>query len=264
MTQQTDNPVPVSAYMITFNNERTVEQALQSLIWVDEIVVVDSNSTDATPEIAGRYAHKFIQRDWPGFRDQYRCAASQCSHDWAVFLDADEVIPPRLISEIRDKLRNNLDLPDYEQTTGFYIPRRTWYLGRWIRHGGWVPDREIRLYQRTKGTWEGGLHAAIQCQGKTALLNTPCLHYTYADISDHLQTIDKYSTTAAEDMHEEGKQFSLFKTLTRPPWRFFRDYVLKRGFLDGFAGLVIATATMFYVFTKNAKLKEIEHAAKRH
>ena len=263
MSKNKDNPVPVSAYMITFNNERTVEQALQSLAWADEIVVVDSFSTDGTPEIAKRYAHKFEQRDWPGFREQYRYAAGLCSNRWAVFLDADEVIPPNLVTEIRVVLRKNLDQPEEEQTAAFYIPRRTWYLGRWIRHGGWVPDREIRLYNRDRGDWEGGLHAAIQTENGAEYLKTPCLHYTYANISDHLQTIDKYSTTAAQDMLADGKTFSYFKTLTRPPSRFARDYFLKLGFLDGFAGLVIAIATGFYVFIKNAKLKELERVRKK-
>ena len=252
------NPAPISAYMITFNNERTVEQALQSLSWTDEIIVVDSFSTDATPEIAKQYATTFEQREWPGFRDQYRYAASLCQHEWAVFLDADEVIPPKLITEIRETLRSNLEKSADSQIDAYYIPRRTWYLGRWIQHGGWGHDQELRLYKRNQGNWEGGLHACIRTKGPEASLKNHCLHYTYANVSDHLQTIDRYSTTAASDMRDEGRKFSLLKTLTAPHWRFFRDYILKRGFLDGFPGLVIASTTMFYVFIKHAKLKELQ------
>lgn len=263
MTAPQNKPTPISAYMITFNNERTVEKALQSLKWADEIIVVDSHSTDNTPAIVRGYADTFIQRDWPGFRNQYRYAAEQCKYEWAVFLDADEEIPPELATEIQASLSENNELPRESQQSGYLIPRRTWYLDRWIRHGSWASDREIRLYNRNRGDWVGGLHAAIKVQGSVSTLQNPCLHYTYEDMSDHLNTVNRYSTTAAHDMREAGKHFSYFKAVTSPPWRFFRDYLLKQGFRDGFPGLVIAVVSMFYVFLKHAKLKEIELAAKQ-
>jgi len=202
--------VPVSAYLITFNNARSVEQALQSLTWADEIVVVDSFSTDATPEIARRYATRFEQRAWPGFRDQYQYAAGLCRHDWQIFVDADEVVPPELAAEIQEELRRNAARPEPEQVRGYYGHRRTYYLGRWILHGGWVPDFEIRLCHRGHARWAGDLHAKIHVDGKVAHLGHFYQHYTYANIAEQLATIDNYSGTAAADMDRNGRRFSLF------------------------------------------------------
>ncbi len=250
--------VPVSVYMLTFNNARTVERALRSLAWADEIVVVDSHSTDATREIAGRHTSRIIERDWPGFRDQYQFAADQCRNDWALFVDADEEFPPALVDEMRAELAANQERPETERVFGYECHRRTWYLGRWIMHGGWVPDHEIRLYDRRRGSWQGGLHAKIHINGKTAFFRNFCRHYTYADIADQLRTIDRYSATAAKDMLEAGKRFSWLHLLGNPLWRFCRDYFLKRGFLDGFPGLVVAVNTAFYVFIKHARLWELQ------
>lgn len=242
--------------MLTFNNARTVERALQSLAWVDEIVVVDSFSTDATPGIVEKYAHRFEQRTWPGFRDQYQYAADLCRHDWALFVDADEEISPALTAEIQAELAANRPRPAAAQIQGYHAHRLTWYLGRWIRHGGWLPDHEIRLYRRDRGHWAGDLHAKLEVDGPVRHLHHLYYHYTYADISDQLQTIDRYSGTAADDMCNGGKQFSLLHLIGNPLARFFRDYILKRGFLDGMPGFVVAVNTMFYVFVKHAKLWE--------
>jgi hypothetical protein len=141
---------------------------------------------------------------------------------------------------------------------GFFVYRRTYYLGRWIRYGGWYPDGEIRLCRREKGKWEGGLHARIVVDGKIGYLKKEYLHYTYRDISDQIQTIDKYSKTAAQDMEERGESFSLLKLLFHPPFRFIKEYFFKSGFRDGLPGLVIVVSTMFYVFIKYAKLWELQ------
>ena len=252
----TADKVSVSAYMITFNNARTVERALLSLAWVDEIVVVDSFSTDATAAIARKYAHRFEQRRWPGFRDQYQYAADGCRHEWALFVDADEEISPALATEIGAELAANRSRPAATQMHGYHAHRLTWYLGRWIRHGGWLPDHEIRLYRRDRGRWAGALHAKLEVDGPVRHLRHLYHHYTYADISDQLQTIDRYSGTAAGDMRDGGKQFSLLHLIGNPLARFFRDYILKRGFLDGMPGFIVAVNTMFYVFVKHAKLWE--------
>jgi glycosyltransferase involved in cell wall biosynthesis len=251
--------VPVSAYLITFNNARTLEKALESLSWVDEIVVVDSFSTDATPEIARKYANRFEQRKWPGFRDQYQYASTRCTHDWVLFLDADEEVSQELATEIQEELARNAARSAPDRVAGYNGHRRTWYLGRWILHGGWVPDFEIRVYDRRQGAWKGDLHAKVHVDGPVRDLHGFLYHYTYADVSEQLQTIDRYSTTAAEDMLRNGKRFSFFHMLGNPAFRFVRDYVLKRGFLDGFPGLVVALNTAFYVLAKYAKLWELQH-----
>ena len=146
--------------------------------------------------------------------------------------------------------------PPDEQIRGFHGHRRTFYLDRWILHGGWLPDHEIRLYHRSYGEWKGGLHANIHIDGPVAELKGFYYHYTYRNISDQLQTVDKYSTTAAQDMDEAGKRFSMGKLLISPLARFLKEYLLKRGFLDGLPGLIIAVNTACHVFNKHAKLYE--------
>ena len=252
-----DERPKISVYMITRNNERTVEKALASVTWADEIVVVDSFSTDKTPEICRRVTDRMIQRPWPGFREQYQHAADLTTHPWIIFIDADEEVSQELAEEIQRVVKEGGKGFD-----GFIIYRRTYYLGRWIRHGAWYPDYEIRLYHREKGRWEGGLHAKIVVDGNVGSLQHEVLHTTYRDISDQIQTIDLYSRIEAEDMFKAGERFSLFKLLFRPPFRWIKEYLFKQGFRDGVPGLVIIVATMFYVFIKHAKLWELTHVKK--
>ena len=244
--------VPVSVYVLTYNNRRTIEPCLQSLGWAQELVVVDSFSTDGTYEICQQYTDKIYQRKWSGHRDQYQYAAHQTTRDWMMFVDADEEIPPELAEEIRKVLKERTDDVD-----GFIAYRRTYYLGRWIRFGGWYPDFEIRLYRRDKGRWEGGLHAKIVVDGRVDSLKNEYLHDTYRNISDQILTIDKYSQIAAEDMIKRGEKFCLLKLLFHPPFRFIKEYLFKSGFRDGLPGLIIIVSTMFYVFIKYAKLWEL-------
>jgi len=238
--------------MITYNNEETIERALRSVTWANEIVIVDSFSNDRTVEVGRKFTDKIFQRKWPGHRDQYQYAADLTTHEWIMFVDADEEISPELAAEIRQELNGKLEGVD-----GFFVYRRTFYLGRWIRYGGWYPDGEIRLYRRNKGSWEGGLHARVVIKGTVKSLKGKYLHYTYRNISDQIQTIDKYSRIAAEDMLQQGETFSLFKLLFHPPFRFIKEYFFKSGFRDGLPGLVIVISTMYYVFIKYAKLWEL-------
>ncbi|MGQ9647380.1 MAG: glycosyltransferase family 2 protein [Thermodesulfobacteriota bacterium] len=251
MMEESRKETKLSVYMITYNNEATVERALKSVTWADEIIIVDSFSNDRTVEIARKFTDKVYQRKWPGHRDQYQHAADLTTHEWIMFVDADEEVSPELAEEIRKELSEKTDEVD-----GFFIYRQTFYLGRWIRYGGWYPDGEIRLYRRNKGKWEGGLHAKVVVDGTVECLKNLYYHYTYRNISDQIQTIDKYSRVAAQDMAEQGKAFRLFTLLFHPPFRFVKDYFFKLGFRDGLPGLVIAVSTAYYVFIKYAKLWE--------
>jgi glycosyltransferase involved in cell wall biosynthesis len=253
----TREKVPISVYVLTYNNRETIERCLKSLNWAEELVVVDSCSTDGTYEICKQYTNGVTQRKWPGHRDQYQYAADQTTRDWIMFVDADEEITTELAEEIRKVLGERTNDID-----GFLVYRRTYYLGRWIRFGGWYPDCEIRLYRRDKGRWEGGLHAKVVVDGKVGSLKNQYLHYTYRDISDQMQTIDKYSQIAAEDMFTRGEKFSFFKLFFHPPFRFIKEYLLKSGFRDGLPGFIIIISTMFYVFIKYAKLWELTRSAK--
>jgi len=243
--------IPVSIYVLTTNNLRTIERCLKSLSWAQELVVVDSFSQDGTFDICKQYADKIFQRAWSGHRDQYQYAADLTTMDWIMFVDADEEIPQELAEEIRKELNGK-----GRDLDGYFAYRRTYYLGRWIRHGGWYPDGEIRLYRREKGRWEGGLHAKLSVAGKIGTLKNHYLHYTYRDISDQIQTIDRYSRTAAKDMVDRANPFRWVHLFFNPPFRFFKDYLLKLGFLDGIPGLVIAVSTAYYTFIKYAKLWE--------
>jgi glycosyltransferase involved in cell wall biosynthesis len=242
----------ISVYMITYNNERTVERALRSVTWADEIVVVDSFSKDGTVEISRRVTDKVFQREWPGYRDQYQYAADLTTHPWIMFVDADEEVSAELAEEIRRQVDRGA-----EDTDGFFAYRRTYYLGRWIQYGGWYPDGEIRLYRRERGKWEGGLHAKVVVDGKVGFLKNQYHHYTYGNISDQIQTIDRYSKIAAEDMAKRQEAFSLFKLIFHPLFRFIKGYLFKQGFRDGLPGLIIVVSTMYYVFVKHAKLWEL-------
>ena len=248
----------ISVYVLTYNNERTIERCLKSVRWADEIIVVDHYSTDRTPEICRRYTGHFYQKEWTNYRDEYNYAVTLASHDWVMFLDSDEEISKELAQEIREELVSN------DGWAGYGTPRMTYYLGRWIRHGEWYPDYKIRLYDRTKGKWEGrALHPRIEVDGAVKRLIHDCLHYNYRDISDQIQTIDRYSEMAAQVLDEEHERSGLLKMLLHPPFRFFRDYFLRRGFLDGLPGFIIAISTMYYVFIKYAKLWERQGGLKK-
>lgn len=252
-TQKGTTPkTPVSVYVLTTNNRWTIERCLKSLTWAEELVIVDSFSEDGTYEVCQKYTEKVYRRKWTGHRDQYQYAADLTTHEWIMFVDADEEIPPELAEEIQKEVDGGGEFD------GYFVYRRTYYLGRWIRYGGWYPDGEIRLYRRKKGRWEGGLHAKLVVDGKIGFLKNQYLHYTYRNISDQIQTIDRYSKIAAEDLFQKGGKFSLFRLLFHPPYRFIKEYLFKTGFRDGLPGLIIIVSTMFYVFIKYAKLWELQ------
>jgi glycosyltransferase involved in cell wall biosynthesis len=252
-SKSSDSILPLSVYMITLNNGHTIEKALQSVAgWAEEVIVVDSHSTDGTLEIIEKYTHRLYQYDTNSFKDKYQYAQDLCKNQWVLFIDADEWLTP----EIKDEIANVLSAgTDYN---GFIVNRRNVYLGREIKYGGWYPDHEIRLYRKEKGRWEGGIHAKIHVDGTSGTLKNFYMHTPYADTAHQIRTIDRYSEAYAGDLRASGRHFHLINMLTRPIYRFFRDYIFKRGFLDGIPGLIIIASTMYYVFMKQAKLWEME------
>ncbi len=245
--------LPLSVYMITFNNAHTIEKALQSVVgWADETVVVDSHSTDGAIDIINRYTKNVYQFDTTNQREKYQYAQDRCKNNWVIFIDADEWLTEKIKEEIGTLISSGTD---YD---GFMVDRRNIYLGREIKHGGWYPDHEIRLYRKDKGGWEGGIHAKVSVNGKIGNLKNYYMHTPYADTSHQIRTIDRYSGAFAEDLFQAGRRFHLFNMLLRPVYRFFRDYLFKLGFLDGIPGMIIMASTMYYVFMKHAKLWEME------
>ena len=243
--------------IITHNEESNIEAALASVAWADEVVVVDSGSTDATPAIARRYTPRVETRPWPGYSAQKNYAASIASHDWILSIDADERVTPALAAEIQRLLNDTPDKP------GYRVPRRTWYLGRWISSTDWYPDYQLRLYDRRAGEWNGRIvHESVRLNGATpGLLEQELQHLAYRDISHHLATIDRYSTLAAAQWASEGRRTSIGALVLHPPLAFLRNYVARRGFSDGAAGFIVSVLNSYYVFLKLAKLWEAQHSA---
>ena len=242
----------ISATVITLNEEQNLAAALESLSWADEIIVIDSQSTDRTVDIARQFTDRVFINPWPGYSAQKNFAAEKANHDWIFNLDADERVSPDLRKQIED-LKNAGD----PQAAAFEVPRHTFYLGRWIRHSGWYPDFKLRLYNRTSGRWRGAyVHESVESEGAVERLTGPILHYTVRNASDHHLRLDRYTTLAAEEMAEQGKRVTPLSLLWSPVMAFIRAYVFRRGFLDGIPGLAIASFAAPYVFLKELKLWE--------
>jgi glycosyltransferase involved in cell wall biosynthesis len=248
-----DSSLPLSVYMITYNNGPTIERALQSVAgWAGEVVVVDSESTDGAIDTIRQYTDRLYQFETTNQREKYQRAQDYCESPWVLFIDADEWLTPEIKMEIEQVLAGGTEFD------GFMVHRKNFYLGRVIEHGGWYPDHEIRLYRREKGFWEGGIHAKVHVNGKVGELKSSYMHTPYIDIAHQIRTVDRYSAAFAEDLSASGRSFHLFNLIGRPIFRFFRDYLAKGGFRDGVPGLIIAASTMYYVFMKHAKLWELE------
>ncbi len=245
--------LPLSVYMITLNNGATIERALISAAgWAAELVVVDSHSTDGAVSIIEKLSDRVLQYDTSDQREKYQYAQDACTQPWVLFIDADEWLVPEIKEEIERIVSSETE---YD---GFIVRRRNIYLGREIKYGGWYPDEEIRLYRKEKGGWEGGIHARVHVKGKVGRLKNRYMHTPYTDIAHQIRTIDRYSAAFADDLYKAGRRFHLFPMVSRPLFRILRDYILKRGFLDGIPGLIIMASTMYYVFMKYARLWEME------
>ena len=242
----------VSVTIITLDEAEHIAAAIASVAWADEVIVVDSGSTDGTAEIARPKATRVMVREWPGYSAQKNFAADQASNDWVLSLDADERVTPALAQEIRSLLQRGPDAP------GYRIKRVSFYLGRWIRTTDWYPDYQLRLYDRRAGRWNGlRIHESFRLTaGQPRLLSGEIEHYAYRNISHHLKKIDAYTTLIAEQLHEEGRRTSLVTMALHATFAFFRNYILRRGCLDGVPGLIVSALNSYYVFLKLAKLWE--------
>lgn len=243
----------LSVTIITRDEASDIAAALESVRWADEIVVIDSGSTDDTVAIARRYTDRVCSREWPGYAAQKNVAASLASHNWILSLDADERVTPELAQEIRTRLDSE------PSEAAFRIPRVTRHLGRWIRSTDWYPDYQPRLYHKQRARWTGAyVHETVTADGAVGTLTHDLQHYAYRDISDHLDTINRYTSLAARQMHEHGRRAGLLHLVAHPPLAFLRNYVAKGGFRDGSVGLVISLMNAYYVFLKFAKLWELQ------
>ena len=242
----------ITATIITLNEERNIARAIESLRCCDEVLIVDSGSTDRTAELARNLGVRVVEAGWRGYAAQKNWAAEQASHDWILSLDADEAVSESLEAEILTLKKNG---PRYDAYT---MPRLARYLGRWILHSGWYPDRKVRLYHRAKAKWVGDfVHESVHVNGKVGHLESNILHFTCDSLSEHVKTMERYTTLAAQELVDRKVPVPLWRVILDPTWTFWKTYVFQRGFLDGIEGLTIAYMAAFYTFLKYAKARNM-------
>ena len=246
--------IPLSVAVITQNEADNLPDCLKSVAFADQIVVVDSGSTDDTVKIASDFGCDVFVESWRGgFGAQKQFAIDQCRQSWVLVLDADERIPPETASKIK-QIISTIDI----KTAGYSFPRKNFFQGRWIRHAGWWPDRIIRLFQKNLGHMTTAtVHEAIEVNGSVEALDVPIEHFTESNLSSILLKIDKYSSLGAREAFAEGKKASNWSAVCRASLVFFQDYILRLGILDGPQGLTLAATDAVNKFFKYAKLAEL-------
>ena len=259
----------LSVAIITHNEEKNIRDALESVKWADEIVVVDSGSTDKTQEICREYTDKIYSFEWHGFSEQKNRAVSFTTQPWILVLDADERVTDELKKEILNVVKNAypspIPLPDTSgerargMVDGYYLPRKNYFAERWIRYGGWWPDYTLRLFRRGRGSFEPReVHEAVKIDGPAAYLKNPLLHYTYKNTGDFSKRMETYSALAAKELFKKGRRANIFDIIFRPPATFFRMFFLQLGILDGVYGIILAYLYSVYTYKKYLKLRRIE------
>jgi glycosyltransferase involved in cell wall biosynthesis len=241
--------LPISAVIITKNEERHILGALKSVEDFEDIVVIDSFSDDQTTAICRKFTGRVYQQEWRGFAEQKQAAVDLAVKDWVLILDADERVTPELRKELAGRISDN-------SVSGYYIPRRNFFLGRWIRHGGWWPDYTLRLFRKDVSYVEPRkVHEKVVVKGPTARLENPLEHHTYETVSDYLRKMERYASLSAEELYDK-KSLPFLSMLFSPGFVFFKMYLLRQGFRDGMRGFVLAVLYGFYTFVKYAKIWE--------
>lgn len=250
-----DTREKISAVLIALNEERNIGAALESLTWADEVLVVDGGSSDATRQQCENKGVRVVERRFTSYAEQKNFALDQASHDWIFSLDADERASSSLTSEIQTLAQAGF------RVSGYRIPRLTYYMGRFIRSTAWYPDHQLRLFDRRRGRWQGlYVHESVKVTGPVEKLRGEILHYSYENLSDHVERMNRYAGLAALQMREAGRVARLWPIVAYPPFVFLKNYVVKRGYRDGSAGFVISLMNAFYVFLKYAKFWEQERS----
>jgi len=249
--------IKISAAIITYNEEKNIKRCIDSLDFCDEIVVVDSLSNDDTCKIAKELGAIVIDQKFLGHIAQKQLAVDNCTHEWILSLDADEEVS----KELREELLKLLRLPfEYD---AYIMPRVSFHLGRWIRHGGWYPDAKIRVFNKTKAHWGGyNPHDKVIVNGTVGKLKGDLKHYVFKNLRHNIDTNNSYSSIMADDLHKNGKKFSYLKLFLKPIGKFLETYIYKRGFLDGMPGFIIAVGAAYSMFLKFSKHWEIEKVKK--
>ncbi|MFQ6031542.1 MAG: glycosyltransferase family 2 protein [Candidatus Zixiibacteriota bacterium] len=244
----------ISAIVITRNEEKNIERCLSSIDWVDEVVVVDSGSTDDTKKIASEFTQKIFNSKWEGFGKAKGYAKEKATHQWILSVDADEVVTEDLKEEIQNIIKSENSL------NGYYIPRKSNFLGKWIKHA-WYPDFVLWLFRKDMGKFDDSMvHEKVEVEGEIGYLKNVLLHYTVPDFNHYLEKLNRYSSLGAEQLFRKGKRAKLLDLTFRPLATFLKMYFVKKGFLDGPAGFVLAVSSAFQVFSKYVKLRHLGSA----
>lgn len=246
-----DRKTAISVAIITLNEEDRLPECLTSIAFADDLVIVDSGSTDRTIEIARNFGARVFSEPWRGFGPQKQFAIEQCKEDWILLIDADERLPPATIAEIKTTVNSS-------SHQAYSLPRKNFFLDRWIRHAGWWPDRTIRLFKRDTARMPPQLvHESLEVNGRIGELASPIIHYPFRDLSHMMIKMDKYSSAGALELRKGGGSSSYLKAISRASWAFFYNYLIRGGILDGGPGLVIAISDAVNKFFKYAKLREM-------
>lgn len=240
----------ISVIIITHNEEKNILACLSNVKWADELIVVDDFSTDNTKKLAEEFGAKVFQVKWQGYGKQKNYALSLANGDWILSLDADERVTPELAEEIQAVV-------PHSQMDGYQISRKAYFLGKWIRHSGWYPDYCLRLFRKDKaGFVEKPVHEFVELNGRMGQLKGALLHYTDTCLEHYLHKLCCYTTLAADELATKNKKASLWDIIIRPSFIFVKMYILKKGWMDGIHGFILAVLSSFYVFVKYAKLWE--------
>ena len=242
----------LSVVVITRNEEKNLGRCLEAVKWADEIVITDFGSTDDTLEIAKSHGARIFTPQWRGFGRSKQSGVDQAEGEWILSLDADEQVTAGLADEIRSRINGPGD------AVGFFVPRRTRFLGRWMRHGGWYPDYVLRLFRKDSGAFSDVLvHEEIVVTGPTERLDNDLLHFCYPSLENYLDKLNRYTTLAAEELYQKGRRSGVGRIILNSMAKFVKQYILKAGFLDGSEGLILALLSSGYVLTKYAKLRDL-------
>lgn len=242
--------IPVSTVIVTKDEEFNIQDALESIKDFSEIIVIDSFSTDHTVDICKNYTDKVFQKEWEGYAKQKQKGIDKASMPWVMILDADERITPELRAEISSSIEN-------KDHNGFYIPRKNFFLGKWIKHGGWWPDYTLRLFKKDNAFMQKReVHEKLIVRGSLGYMKNPMEHYTARSISEFISKLENYSTLSAKEMGQKDLMPNIFSFTLRPLFTFLNMFIFRRGFLDGKYGLILSLLYSYYTFSKYTKIWE--------
>lgn len=241
----------ISVVIITYNEEENIIDCLESIKWAEEIIIVDSFSTDGTLQISKKYTDKIFQRRWEGFGFQKQFALGKATSDWVLNIDADE----RVSGELKEEILSNKNVLDKD---GYYIPFKFYWLGKQLRYGGCSKERHIRLFRRERAKFQGFIHEKLLIDGETGYFKNPIIHVSYKNIEDYFNKFNLYSTMVATQRFNEGRKIPLVFEIFVSIWDFFNRYIFKLGFLDGMPGFLWASFSSFHRLVKYAKLWEMQ------